>query len=156
MGLDTYLCSKIEDIEDATSEQCAYWRKCYGVNKWLRSHSIEIDNSDYMKLNLTKDELNELLNEMSKKITKIANKLNSLGYDVETIDDVREVVSNIYNTSDANDYFEVEKIIKSFNYMYLNYNSFADSIWSSVTTFIRTYIELSKLINADTIYFLES
>ena len=154
MGLDIYVYDKNKGIGD---ENSAYWRKCYGIAKWLKEHGKEVPNEpNTYELNLSKSDLEYLLDEMSKKLHKITARLNeSYHFDIDTLEDLRLVVIDLYTPSDDTSwaiYEDVERIIKSFNCIDLNFDAFADSIWSPIQTFIMTYRELCKQVGNDTLY----
>ena len=52
-----------------------------------------------------------------------------------------------YNEDNYKDYCKIEKCIKGFNINGLDYDSFEDSIWNPINTFIQTYKNFEKVVN---------
>ena len=158
MGLDTSLIKKKWDsieksLDDIEENEIAYWRKCYGINNWLKSKSKNIENS-YLK-EFPAGILRPTVEKMDNYINKLIEKANELGYFVNDIDDLYSLIIELDNDSDEN-YDKLEKIIKSFNIDGLDFKTFEDSIWSSLSTFIQTYNNFKKAEKESVLYFSES
>lgn len=161
MGLDTYLIkekpsNEYVSLEDWDEIEVAYWRKCYGVNEWLKSKSKEIENS-YLK-EFSTDILKPIVKKMEKYIDKLIKKSNQLGYFVDNVDDLYSLVIELDNNYGYNNqnYDKLEKIILSFNMDGLDFDSFDNSIWSSLSTFIQTYDNFRKAEKESVLYYDES
>lgn len=131
MGLDTYFHRKTDGINDI-----AYWRKCYGVDEWLRSKAKTVlDEGCYYEFDTAV--LEPIIKAMSKYISKLIECANQLGYFVENESNLQDLTAEL--TTDQEDYIRLEKIIKSFNFDGLVFASFEDSIWDALHVFVMTY-----------------
>ena len=129
MGLDTHLKFNNNDV--------AYWRKCYGLDSWLEKNSIDVDDKKLFKTKILKD----ITDKMKLYILKMIERINELGYYVNDDEDLRLICCDLYegNIDEYNDYESIQKIIKSFSSNDLNFDTFSDSLWDPVNTFIQAY-----------------
>lgn len=141
MGLDTIIRRKSDN------EELAYWRKCYGVDRWLRSKaSSELEN-DY-EFEIDTVVLRDPVEKMEKYIARLITKANNLGYYVEDVESLKQLVSTLYEEN-IDDCEELEKIIKSFAVDGLDYSAFTDSIWAPLDIFLITYSQFQKALTTD-------
>lgn len=160
MGLDTYLQKHYENYTDDMPEgiyednEVCYWRKCWGLDHWLSSKATKvIEEQCVWEINTSV--LKEPLAKMEKYIDKLIKKSNDMGYLVDDTEELRIVVNEIEDDNEK-DYEKLLKIIKSFSCNGLDMEVFADSIWSTLSTFINTYNQFKKAIEYPTLILVSS
>lgn len=171
MGLDSCIYRKIEinsnNEEDdyKYTDEIAYWRKCWGVNNWLKEKVVSkvtdqvfmIDTSIFYPI---LDKMKIYLNEMLKKAREsgyFISEENDLDLQYE---ELRMTAINLYEEDGHlfQDYEKLSKILLSFKIEGLDYSTFENSIWSPINTFIQTYFQFKNIIDSkeDKLFFLES
>lgn len=161
MGLDTYLESTLNsDMENDSREEICYWRKCWGVNNWLRENSTPVGEMDYYRI-LDTAILKDAINSMRPRIEAMLKICKEKNYVVEndfykhkSICDLYSLICDIEDDTDTIKL--LNKQIKGFKFKGLTYDVFEDCIWSALLNFVRTYNEFLKAIKYDKVYFLES
>ncbi len=151
MGLDMYF---IDKYDPSNNVDLAYWRKCYGINNWIINHSEPLENQVYkFDVNLLKP----IVSEMQERIIALTERLTIDGYYISNYFDYEEVRLIVIDWTDEEE-TKYNKILKSFNIEDLTYSSFEDSIWSPWSTFIITFINFNKVLqaNINPVYYLES
>ena len=149
MGLDMCFRNNKEDI--------AYFRKCYGLNDWIKSKCEKIED-DYL---FDTSILPPILEKMRLYLNKMISVAEQDGYFIVSqtnkYENLRLLVCEMDEEQNET-YTKLDKIIKSFNIDGLTYDNFEDSIWSSVNTFIQTYKQFVNLLECNTnpVFYLES
>lgn len=142
MGLDTTLYEKYDIQTDKYTHEISSWRKCWGVDRWLRRKAVETIK-DGCAFKLDTDILMPIIAKMQPYIDKMISLANRKKYFVLDAESLLYLIGRLYD-DENNDYLAFDKIIKSFCCEGLYYSDFQDSFWSGVTTFINTYIGFSK------------
>lgn len=150
MGLDMYFIKSKED-----KEEMAYFRKCYGINNWIKSKCKKIEDNYLFDTSI----LPPILEKMKIYLDKMISVVEQDGYFIVSqtykYEDLRLLVCEM--DEDQNEtYIKLDKIIKSFNIDGLTYNNFEDGIWSTVGTFIQAYQQFTKLEGQGEIIYIES
>lgn len=144
MGLDTTLYEKYDIQTNKYTHEISSWRKCWGVDRWLRRKAVETIKDD-CAFKLDTDILMPIIAKMQPYIDKMMSFADKKGYCVADAESLLYLVGNLYD-DENNDYLAFDKIIKSFCCEGLCYSDFQDSFWLGVTTFINTYLGFSKAI----------
>lgn len=144
MGLDTIIQRKND------GEEIAYWRKCYGIDRWLRSKAIPQDNENY-EFKINTEVLKQPFEKMTNYIQKLIGRASELGYYVQDTEELKELIINLDEggAEEIGDLDKLEKIIMSFASNGLDYSAFKDSIWSPLHTFLTTYAQFEKALNTE-------
>ena len=142
MGLDTTLYEKYDAQTNEYTHEISSWRKCWGVDRWLRSKAFEVIRSDHA-FKIDTEILKPIIVKMVPYIDKMISLANRKKYFVLDAESLLYLVGRLYD-DENNDYLAFDKIIKSFCCEGLCYSDFQDSFWSGVITFINTYIGFSK------------
>lgn len=148
MGLDTYLHRRNDGQNDI-----AYWRKCYGIDNWLSSKAKAVLDEGY-RWEFDTSVLDPVIKVMSKYINKLIERANKLGYFIENEGELQDLTAEL--TTDQRDYIKLEKIIRSFNFDDLTFDSFDDSIWDALHVFVMTYRNFIKAVRYDDLILVSS
>lgn len=148
MGLDTYLHRRNDGRNDI-----AYWRKCYGIDNWLSSKAKTVLDEG-CRWEFDTAVLDPVIKVMSKYINKLIERANKLGYFIENESDLQDLTAEL--TTDQRDYIKLEKIIRSFNFDDLTFDSFDDSIWDALHVFVMTYKNFTNAIRYDDLILVSS
>lgn len=148
MGLDTSM-RPLNSEEDVS-----YWRKCWGIDSWLGSKAIKVIEPNYEYEFNTKI-LKPIIPLMEKYIKNIIKKARKLGYRVKNIEELWTLTINLYEEN-SNDYYELEKIIKSFSYDGLDFEIFEDSIWNPISLFLQTHQQFKNAVKYPTLILTSS
>ena len=160
MGLDTYL---FNDFKLPVVEVC-YWRKCWGIDKWLNS-KIDKNKPIWENPEQEKDHytpyyefdcsiLNPIVDKMKIYINKLTEKAKLYSV-IESLEDLRLYICELEGCY-YDDYAEFEKLLYTFNIDGLTIETFRDSNWSVVDTFIQTYKNFEEAIKYTKLYLLSS
>lgn len=144
MGLETFLHRKDDSILEISEDKYGYWCRCFGIDDWLSKIS---DNPKNPECIIQVEKLKQLLEPMKKRIDKMIEIVNQLGYVADNPEELRLLICDLRDEDNYEDYHKIEKCIKGFNVNGLNYNSFEDSSWGSIHTFILTYKNFEKIVN---------
>ena len=160
MGLDTYL---FNDFKLPVVEVC-YWRKCWGIDKWLNSKIYKNkpiwENPEQEKDHYTPyyefdcSILNPIVDKMKIYINKLTEKAKLYSV-IESLEDLRLYICELEDC-DYDNYAEFEKLLYTFNIDGLTIETFRDSNWSVVDTFIQTYKNFEEAIKYAKLYLLSS
>ena len=143
----------IKNKED--KEEMAYFRKCYGINDWIKSKCEKIGDNYLFDTSI----LPPILEKMRLYLDKMISVAERDGYFIVSqtykYENLRLLVCEMDEEQNET-YTELDKIIKSFNIDGLTYDNFEDSIWSTVGTFIQAYQQFTKLEGQGKIIYIES
>ena len=148
MGLDTIM-HPLNDEKDVS-----YWRKCWGIDSWLGRKAVKVIKPNYEYEFNTKI-LKPIIPLMEKYIKQIIKKARKLGYRVKNIEELWTLIINLYDDS-SDDYYELEKIIKSFSYDGLDFEIFEDSIWNPISLFLQTHQQFKNAVKYPTLILTSS
>lgn len=160
MGLDTYLIkekpkNEYTSLQDWEKIEVGYWRKCYGINDWLKRKSGK--KIEKWLFEFPAEILKPIVEKMEVYIDKLIKKANELGYSVENVDDLWSTICTLdESNSIEKDLETLDKVIYSFNIDDLDYSVFDDSIWSALSTFIQTYNNFKRASQEPVLYYGES
>lgn len=149
MGLDTTLYEKYDAQNDEYKNEISWWRKCWGVDSWLRRKATNVIKED-CAFSFDTEILKPIIVKMEPYIDKMMLLADLKGYCVTDEESLSYLIGNLWDEENK-DYLAFDKIIKSFYFDDLGYGDFEYSFWSSVTTFINTYIGFKKAIEYPTL-----
>lgn len=143
MGLDSGIERKRDSL--LVEEELAYWRKCYGLDTFFRNGSIdEIISDSIFSIDIDlietvrEDAYNYIIN-YKNTLDKVCDKYKNL-----TVDDlIEKTYAGFYTLAEEE---EVEQLMFPIEVKY-NLIDYGDSIWNPARVAIKTYVQLTKIVN---------
>lgn len=143
MGLDSGIDRKRNSFTD---EELAYWRKCYDLDLFFREKSNEeiipdaVFSIDIDLIEIVRNDAYNYMVEYKKQLDKVCKKYRKV--------DIKEFIDKIYTDSyTTEEEEEIEKLMfrTKVSYFLIDYG---DSIWNSALVAIRTYRQLTDIIDS--------